>query len=254
MRTAKSNVRLQISTGRSSAFIFFITLILLFSLDLGFPPFLLLPFSFLLLPFYPLQAVDVRPQCLRDYYRPISLLIVFEQRQPQPSNREPRPIQRVREFRLRLFFAAKSDARPPRLKRFAVRTRRDLSIGVLAWQPDFDVIGLGGRESKVAGGQCNSSISQPKLFKHHFGVMRQRLQFIVRVLGPSDLHKLDFVELMLANQPSSVFAVASRFGPEARRIRGHLDRQARAVEDFVRVDVRQRDFGGRDQIESTLVG
>src|SRR5947209_3696209 len=59
---------------------------------------------------------------------------------------------------------------------------------------------------------------------------------------------------MLANQPSSVFAVASGFGPEARRVRGHLDRQARAVEDFVRVDVRQRHFGGRDQIESTLVG
>src|SRR3989442_10923460 len=104
-----------------------------------------------LLPFQLLQAIDVRPQRLRDYYRPISLLITLDQRQPQPSNGEPRPIKRVGEFRLRLLFAAKSDACTPRLKRFAVRTRRDLSIGVLAWQPHFDVIGLGGRESKLTG-------------------------------------------------------------------------------------------------------
>src|SRR6266496_367417 len=52
MRTAKSNVRLRISTGRSSAFTLFINLVLLFlSLDFGFPPFLLLPFAFCLFTF-----------------------------------------------------------------------------------------------------------------------------------------------------------------------------------------------------------
>src|SRR3546814_7680895 len=48
----------------------------------------------------------------------------------------------------------------PRLEIAAVRTARNLAIGALSGQPDFEVIGLARRESHVARAQQHPAIGQ----------------------------------------------------------------------------------------------
>src|SRR6185295_11264912 len=134
------------------------------------------------------------------------------------------------------------------LKRFAIRTRRDLAIGILARQPHFNVISFRRGESEVAGGKRDSAIRKTEFLEHRFSIARQRFEFVIRILRASDLHQLDLVELMLPNKPASVLSVAPGFGPEARRVRGHLYRQPAAVQYFIGIDVRERHFGRRYQI------
>ncbi len=64
-----------------------------------------------------------------------------------------------------------------------------------------------------------------------------------------DLHHLDLVELVLADHAARVLAVAPRLRAEARRVRGEPDRQRLRVEDLAADRVRERDLGGRDQVE-----
>src|ERR1041384_2570599 len=129
--------------------------------------------AFLLLPFNLLNSIHVRTKFFGNYHCPVALLIVLKKRKPQSTDCHSRPVQGVNKLRLRFLFTSKPDACAASLKRLAVRTRRDLAISVLARQPDFDVIGLRRRKSKISGRKRNSAISKPELFKHGFRVARQ---------------------------------------------------------------------------------
>ena len=59
---------------------------------------------------------------------------------------------------------------------------------------------------------------------------------------------------MLPDEAADVLSVRSGFAPEAGRIRRIANRQLAAVEDFATVHVRQRHFGGRDEIQVPLAG
>ncbi len=73
-------------------------------------------------------------------------------------------------------------------------------------------------------------------------------QRVVRGFRRDDLHHLDLVELMLADQTTRVAAVRARFRAEARRMRGQLDRQSVRFENAVAHRVRQRNFRRGNQI------
>ena len=64
-----------------------------------------------------------------------------------------------------------------------------------------------------------------------------------------DLHHLDLVELVLADHAARVLAVAPRFRAKARRVRRQLHRQRDPLHDLAAHGVRERDLGGRDQIQ-----
>ena len=59
---------------------------------------------------------------------------------------------------------------------------------------------------------------------------------------------------MLADQAARVGAVRSGFAAEARRVGRVLQRQLPAVEDLAAIQVRDRHFRRRDQIEIPLAG
>ena len=55
---------------------------------------------------------------------------------------------------------------PPRLERPAIGAGRNFTIGVLAGQPDLDVIGLLRRKTHVAGAQRHHPMRQVELLEH----------------------------------------------------------------------------------------
>jgi hypothetical protein len=67
-------------------------------------------------------------------------------------------------------------------------------------------------------------------------------------MGEAD--QLHLVELVLADQPLGVLAVGAGLGAEAGGVGGIGQGQGLLVQDFVPVDVGQRDFGRGDQESS----
>src|SRR6202789_3681259 len=95
-------------------------------------------------------STHVRPQRFRHPYRPIGLLIVFQNRQPRASNSEAAAIQRMDEFGLVPSLRTEANICAPRLKALEVRAGRYLAIEPLARQPDLKVIGLGCGKAHVS--------------------------------------------------------------------------------------------------------
>lgn len=67
-----------------------------------------------------LQAVEVRPQGLRDDDRAIGLLVVFENRQPSPANGQAAAIEGVQIFRLPALASPEPQVGAASLKGFKV--------------------------------------------------------------------------------------------------------------------------------------
>src|SRR5581483_8065512 len=103
-----------------------------------------------ILPTDRLETAHVRAKRLRDRDRSVLLLIILEDCNQGSTDGEPRSVERVDELHFRAAARAELDVGAPRLKRFAVAAGRNLAIRLLARQPDFDVVGLRGRESHVA--------------------------------------------------------------------------------------------------------
>ncbi len=129
-----------------------------------------------------------------------------------------------------------------------VGARADLAVGVLRGQPDFQVVGLDGREAHVAGAQQHLAVRQAQLFQHHFRTAGHAGVLGVAVFRAADRHQLDLLELVLADHAAHVTAAAASFGTEAHRVGGHAQRQALGVDDLVTHQVGQRHFRGRDQV------
>jgi hypothetical protein len=101
---------------------------------------------------------------------------------------------------------------------------RNLAVGVLGRQPDFEIVGLGG-ETHVAGAQRHAAVRQFQRFENDFGVTGQLFVRFGRLVGMDDLHQLDLVELVLADHAAHVAAAGTGFGTEARRMADELERQ-----------------------------
>ena len=149
---------------------------------------------------------------------------------------------------------AKTRLHAPRLECFAVRARRNLPVLLLAGQPDFEVIALGRRKTDIASAKRHDAIGKVEFLQNDLGVMRQLLQRLVRFLWMDDLNEFDLVELVLPDHAPSVFAVASRFGPEARRMGSEPYRQLVSGDNLVANEIGERDLSRGDQIHARFVG
>ncbi|MCW0417619.1 hypothetical protein NB689_003373 [Xanthomonas sacchari] len=136
----------------------------------------------------------------------------------------------------------------PRLEVAAVGAGGDLAIGLLRRQPDFQVVGLAGREAHVAGAQQHLAVRQAKRLQHHFGAAGHAFVFGGAVLRAAHADQFHLLELVLADHAAGVAAAAAGLGAEAQRVRSHAQRQALGLDDLVAHQVGQRDFRGGDQI------
>ena len=67
--------------------------------------------------------------------------------------------------------------------------------------------------------------------------------------GCDDVDELDLVELMHADHAARVLAGAAGLAAEAGRVGGVADGQLVGGEDFLAMEIGDRDFGGRHEIE-----
>src|SRR3954447_24481283 len=80
----------------------------------------------------PLQTTHIRPQRLWNDHGSIRLLVILENGQPRPPDRQSTSVQRMDELVLGLRSRRLvADIRPPRLERFKIGARRDLPIVLL---------------------------------------------------------------------------------------------------------------------------
>src|SRR5690606_10274715 len=175
------------------------------------------------------------------------LLILLEDRHDRPTDRDARAIERVDRTRLAANLGPVADLRAPRLEIFEVRARRDLAIRVLTGQPHLEVVRLRRRKAQIAGAQRDDAIVQTETLQHALGVLAQRLELAVARFGLAELHELDLVELMLADQAARVATTGTGLGAEARRVRGEPDRQLAGLEDVIGVEVRDLHLRRRRQ-------
>ena len=90
---------------------------------------------------------------------------------------------------------------------------------------------------------------QAESLQDFFRVADHLLQLLIAVLRPHDLDQLDLVELMHANHPARAHARRARFRAEARTVSHVTNRKLRLLQDFLSMDVGDRRFGRRQEIE-----
>src|SRR5260370_4938673 len=179
---------------------------------------------------------------------PAMPLKVFQDRDHRPADREAGAVERMHMRRPRALLAGRAIARvhPSRLEWPAIRAAGDFAVGILARQPDFDVIRFPGGKPHVAGRQQHDPIRKAEPLQHFFGAAGHALMLGLRILGPRDRHQLDLVELMHADHAASVLTGRPRLRTETRRPGGEPQRQRRFVEYPAADEVGQRPLGGRD--------
>ena len=129
----------------------------------------------------------------------------------------------------------------------AVRAGADLFVGVVARQPDLDVVGLTGREAQVAGAQANHAIRKAQLLKQELGLGGHALELLVGLLRLGKLDHLDLVELVLADDTAGVATSGAGLLAEAGGEGGVAARQGISIENLAGVQVGKHDLGGGDQ-------
>src|SRR3546814_13664751 len=138
------------------------------------------------------------------------------------------------------------------IRRPPISTRTDtlfpyttLFRSVLAWQPDFDVVGLGGGRTHVARTQGDDAIRQIELLEDRLGMRGQLLVNRVGISRQRRLHAFDLFELMLANHAARVTTGLPGIGAEAWRVRDPLSRQRIGIEAFIAQQICHRPYGRR---------
>ena len=104
---------------------------------------------------------------------------------------------------------------------------------------------MGGGESEIAGTQADHAVGQAQALQYGFGVAREYVEGIARLVGMGQLNQLHLVELMEPDETADVFAIGPRFGSETGRERAVPDGKALLFEDLAAVEVGQLDLGGR---------
>ena len=139
------------------------------------------------------------------------------------------------------------DVGAARLEVAAVRAAGDFLVAVVTGQPHLDVVGLARGEAQVARAQRDDAVRKAELLEQVFRLGGHALELVVGVLRRGKLHHFDLVELVLADDAARVAARRARLFAEARGERGVPARQRVGVEHLARMQVRERDLGGRDE-------
>ena len=153
------------------------------------------------------------------------------------------------EFRLCAGFRAIARIHAAGLIVTTVRTRTDFAIGVLARQPDFEVVGLARPCPHIARAEQHPPEWQVELFQDRLGAFGHALKLLQPlILARDDRDHLNLVELVQPDHALRVAPCTARFRPEAWRVRGEAFRQFAGFEDAVADNVRQRNFGRGDEV------
>eukprot|EP00968_Pinguiococcus_pyrenoidosus_P028138 scaffold7654_cov258-Pinguiococcus_pyrenoidosus.AAC.5 len=139
------------------------------------------------------------------------------------------------------------EAHAPRLEVAAVAHAADLSVHLLAWKPDFQVVANLCPEPDVAAAEQHSPVGQLELLEHALGGAEHLLlsgHTVVRLL---DAHHLDLVELMLPEHTAGVSSIAAGLGSETRREAAHLHRDLRGLDELPAVHGSQRHLCRRNE-------
>ena len=151
-------------------------------------------------------------------------------------------------------FAAAACLHAARLEIPDVGAGRDLTIGILRRHPHFQIVGFACAEAHITRAQSHFTIRQTQQLQHFLSVAGHLFQRRHGIFRTYNLHHLDFVELVHTYQTAGIAAVRSGFRAEARRMRGHFDRQIVFINDFIANQVGQRNFRRRDQRVVAAVG
>src|SRR5262249_36311953 len=122
-----------------------------------------------------LVPAEITSQRLRDLDRAVLALVVLQNRDERPPDRQRRAVQRMDELGFFSFRAAKPDLRAARLKVGAIRARRDFFETILSGQPHFEIVRLRGGKPEIARRQRGDAIVEPELPQRFLGVGRQKL-------------------------------------------------------------------------------
>src|SRR5712691_3976863 len=114
-------------------------------------------------------------QRLGDRNRAVMALEVLDDRDHRAADREGGAVEGM--HRARALASRRPIARlhPLGLERTAIRAARDLTIGVLAGEPDLDVVGLARGEPHVAGRQEHDAVGEAEPLQHLFGALGHAL-------------------------------------------------------------------------------
>ena len=160
----------------------------------------------------------VRSQGRGSDHRAVGLLTVLEHRDERPAYGQTRAVQRVRELVLPAALGTIPNLRPPRLEGLRVAAGRDLAIRLLTWQPHLEIVGLRRRKAHIPCTEQHAPVRQTQAFENRLGVTGQPFEFFMRLFGGRDLHELDLVELVLANEAPHVGTVGPCLASETWRI------------------------------------
>ena len=88
---------------------------------------------------------------------------------------------------------------------------------------------------------------QSQFLEDFFGVARELFVLLVGVLRTREIYQFHFLKLVLANDAAHIFAVRSGFAAKAWRVGSERNRQARLIQNFIAIKVRDRNFCSRNQ-------
>src|SRR5262249_26690836 len=142
------------------------------------------------------EAAHVGTQRRRHLNGAVAALVILHHRDQCPADRNARPVEGVHELRALLAGATEARVHAPSLKVAEIGARRDLAIGVLARQPDLDVVGLARGESHVARAQQHDPVRYAKALEHFLRARGHALVLFFRFVRMRDRHQLDLVELV----------------------------------------------------------
>src|SRR6266705_513607 len=191
------------------------------------------------------DAVDahVGAQDSRDQDRAIWLLIILHDSNPRAADSEAGTVQGVNEVVLATGFWLEADAGAAGLKRFTVGAGRNFAEFVARGQPNFDVVCFGRSKAHISSAEQHGAMVQSQFLKYGLRISCKRLVLYVAFLRMSELEKLDFLELMLAEDAAGVLSGGASFGAEASRPRGDVDGEFFFGNGFVAVQIVELDFG-----------
>ncbi len=115
-------------------------------------------------------AVHVWDEGLGNYDAAVGLLVIFEDGEPGAADGQAAAVERVDELGLARPSWAVADVGAAGLEGLEVGAGRDFAVEVLAGEPDFEVVGLGGGEAHVAGAEEHAAIGEAECFEDGFGV------------------------------------------------------------------------------------
>src|SRR5665647_1419012 len=149
-----------------------------------------------------------RPQCGRHDHRTVGLLVVLQDGH-DPAGGAEGAVER-RDVAGRIaggLGVALTTVEAAGLVRRAVRGRRQLSITALGWHPRLAVELARGRTAEVAGGDVDDPVWHLDLGEHLLLPAEQSLMLSLRLLRPAVAVHLDLLELVHADDATSVLAV-----------------------------------------------